>query len=112
MAVLEAGREHAERAVVLHQQSLRGQLVDHHREQRVVEALADGVLLGEENPEHLVDLAGVAHALGHEDPPQPHRLGVAGLEQDDAEPAALGEIRIAVELRAALRRRTRSGLAR
>ena len=36
--------------------------------------------------------------LGHEDPPQAQRLGVAALEQHDAAPAALGERGVAVEL--------------
>ena len=63
------GGEHAQRAVVLDEEALRRQLLDHDGEQRVVEALPDGVVLGEEHAEQVVDLVGVAHALGHEDAP-------------------------------------------
>ena len=98
MRFSKPGGEHAERAVVLHQQALLVELVDHHGQQRVVEALAHDVLGGEEHAEQVVDLAGVAHALGHEDAPQAQRLVVAALEQHDAAPAALGEVGVAVEL--------------
>ena len=98
VAVLEALGEHAERPVVLDQQALLVELGDDDGQQRVVEALPHHVLGGEQDAEQLVDLAGVAHGLGHEDAPEVQRLVVAALEQHDAAAAALGEGGVAVEL--------------
>ena len=96
--LVEALREHALGAVVLHQQPLGVELVDHDGQPRVVEALAHGVLRREQDAEQLVDLGCVAHALGHEDAPQPHGLGIAALQQHHPTAAALDEGGIAVEL--------------
>ena len=98
LAVLEALGEHAQCPVVLHQQALLVELGDDDGQQRVVEALPDDVVGGEEDAEQLVDLAGVAHGLVDEDAPEVQRLVVAGLEQHDAVAAALGEGGVAVEL--------------
>jgi hypothetical protein len=77
--VLESVGEDAERALVLHQESLRCELVDHHREERVVEALPHHVLVGQQHTQHGVDLVVVAQALGYEDAPEVERLGVPAL---------------------------------
>ena len=98
LAVLEALGEHAEGPVVLHQQALLVELRHHDRQQRVVEALPHHVLGREEHAEHVVDLAGVTHGLGHEDAPEVQRLVVTTLQQHDAVAAALREGRVAVEL--------------
>ena len=98
VAVLEALGEHAQGPVVLHQQALVVELGDDDRQQRVVEALPHDVLGGQQDAEQLVDLAGVAHGLGHEDAPEVQRLVVPALQQHDAVAAALGEIGVAVEL--------------
>ena len=98
LAVLEALGEHAESPVVLDQQALLVELGDDDRQQRVVEALPHDVVVGQQHPEQVVDLAGVAHGLGHEDPPEVQRLVVATLQQHDAVAAALGEGRVTVEL--------------
>ncbi len=103
VAVLEALGEHAERPVVLHQQALLVELGHHDGQQRVVEALPHDVIGGQQHAEQLVDLGGVAHRLGHEDAPEVQRLVVAALEQHDPAPAAIGEGRVAVELRGAPR---------
>ena len=99
MAVGEAFGEHAERAVVLDQQPLRRQLVDAPpSSKRVVEALPDDVVVGQQDAEHGVDLVDVAQALGHEDLPEAQRLGVPPLQEDDPLAAALGEVGVAVEV--------------
>ncbi len=98
VAVLEAGREHAERPVVLDEEPLLLELGHDHGQQRVVEALPHRVLGCEEDTQQVVDLLDVGHRLGHEDPPQPHSLGIAALEQHDPSPAAIGERRVTVEL--------------
>ena len=100
LAVLEALGEARERAIVLDQQALGVELVDHDWQQRVVEALPHDVVVGQEHAEKVIDLARVPHGLGYEDPPQAQRLGVAALKQHDAPPAPLGERGIAVELEA------------
>src|SRR6202042_3070501 len=53
VAVLEALGEHAERPVVLHQQAHLVELGDHHRQQRVVEALAHDVIGGQEDTQEV-----------------------------------------------------------
>ena len=88
--------------MVLDQQALGAQLVDDHVEQGVVRALTGHVVVGEEDPQHAVDLVDVPQALGHEDLPEPQRLGVSPLEQHHPLATALAECGVAVEVEARL----------
>ena len=107
LAIREALGEDALGTVVLDQKTLLRQLFDDNPEKRVVGALAGDVVVGEQDAQHGVDLVDVAQALGHEDLPEPQRLGVSSLEQDDAAGGSARRIRDRCRSGGAPGRRTR-----
>ena len=77
VAIVEARREDALRAVTLDQKAERVEVGHDVVEQVVVVRLADHVRRAERDVELRVDLVEVLHRLVHQDSPQPARLVVA-----------------------------------
>ena len=102
VAVGEPRGEDAGRPAGVLEESGGGQVVHHGLEQWVVGRLPDHIGLGEQDPEVRVDGVEVADGLGDQDPPEPERLGIAGLERHDAGPTAVLEPLVGIELGAGL----------
>ena len=90
--------EHAQRPVAAHRDAPLLQVGADLLEEKVVEALADRVLVGEQDPEPFVDGLEVDLGLGHDVLPPGDRLRVSGLERHHPLPRPVGEFRVAVEL--------------
>ena len=102
VTIREAGWKDHVGAVGFGQEPTGAQSLDHLRHQRLIDALAGEVVVGEPHPEQLVHRVEVLVGESDEQPPETSRVGVAGLQQHHALAGAVLEFVGSVELHAGL----------